>query len=189
MLLTLTNAMQSLASHLFYSIEIIPYLFYSEAFAIKPVLLTQSTNRRSKNQLKDNLLNVLCHYISIFYLLLLTSFVVRTPGPFGSAWTAINSRYDWTNQRLANSTLGRLWFVKPGGRGGIRTHSPIGNGFIPCPRFELGIYMFEILDYLQMGQLLKLFYFYSQLLINLALEYTTSLNLYLHKINNQAQNG
>ena len=118
-----------LASHLFYSIEIIPYLFYSEAFAIKPVLLTQSTNRRSKNQLKDSLLNVLCHYMSIFYLLLLTSFVVRTPGPFGSTWTAINSRYDWTNQRLANSALGRLWFVKPGGRGGIRTHSPIGNGF------------------------------------------------------------
>ena len=83
-----------LASHLFYSIEIIPYLFYSEVFAIKPVLLTQSTNRKSKNQFKDSLLNVLCHYISIFYLLLLTSFVVRTPGLFGSAWTAINSRYD-----------------------------------------------------------------------------------------------
>lgn len=53
-----------LASHLFYSIEIIPYLFYSEVFAIKSVLFTQSTNRKSKNQFKDSLLNVLCHSYS-----------------------------------------------------------------------------------------------------------------------------
>ena len=135
-----------LASHLFYSIEIIPYLFYSEAFAIKPVLLTQSTNRKSKNQLKDSLLNVLCHYMAIFYLLLLTSFVVRTPGPFGSAWTAINSRYDWTNQRLANSTLGRLWFVKPGGRWWSRTTRDRSHLIYSQARYPYGIISHFSLD-------------------------------------------
>lgn len=34
-------------------------------------------------------------------------------------------------------------------RGGeICTHSTIGISFMPCPRIELDIYMFEILDYL-----------------------------------------
>lgn len=43
-----------------------------------------------------------------------------------------------------------------GGRRGNRTHSNHNaENPMPCPRFELGIYMFEILDYSQFFLFLK----------------------------------
>ena len=65
--------------------------------------------------------------------------MIGTPSSFGSTWTAIISRYDWTNQRLANSALGRLWFVKPSGRWWSRTTRDRSHLIYSQARYPYGI--------------------------------------------------
>lgn len=83
-------------------------------------------------------------HVIISYLLLPTSFVVGTPSPFGSAWTAIISRYDWINQRLANSALEQNSFRSPFcqktqvGGDGVEPPETEANRFTVCTATPTG---------------------------------------------------